>query len=547
MGIVADLDPRDLAVVIPTRDRPSMLSRTVEALARQTATGFETVVVVDGTDQDVPDLPGARVVVRDQGGPGAARNTGSRATDRHLVLFLGDDMVPDAGLVERHLDTHRRNPEAHVAVLGEIRTHPEVPRDRIMRWLEWSDSQFAFTGIAGDEAGYGRFYSSNLSLKRGFFLDAGGFDEDFLFDYEDLDCGRRLHDRGMRLLYEPAAVARHLHHYDWAAVERRYHSRALGERLMATKHPWFTPYFLARIRDAEAHPRISALWPAIADHVPAAAGALRSAVRRRADRWYHRRLAPVFLNAWEAERELEELRAYLGGRYDHGRLVHHREEVEREEAAAPDEAAFYRTSEAYLYDLTAFAMSGTKFHYLADLRRHVPIGSSVLDYGCGIGSDGLRLLDAGYRAAFADFDNPSTRYLRWRLRERGADAPVFDLDAEVPGGFDAAFSFDVIEHVDDPFAFLDELERRAAIVVVNFLDADPDDPHVHRPLPVRRLLDHATRRGLLRYRIYHGRSHLVVYRSSARGAAGRLGVGDRARSHLQRQLGVARRRATSPR
>src|SRR5256885_11226080 len=90
--------------------------------------------------------------------------------------------------------------------------------------------------------------------------------------------------------------------------------------------------------------------------------------RRRADRWYHRRLAPVFLNAWEAERELEELRAYLGDRYDHSRLVHHREEVEREEAAASDEGAFYRTSEAYLYDLTAFAMSGTKLHYLADLR-----------------------------------------------------------------------------------------------------------------------------------------------------------------------------------
>jgi SAM-dependent methyltransferase len=192
-------------------------------------------------------------------------------------------------------------------------------------------------------------------------------------------------------------------------------------------------------------------------------------------------------------------------------------------------------------------MSGTKFHYLADLRRHVPQGSDVLDYGCGIGSDGLRLLDAGYRVAFADFDNPSTRYLRWRLHERGADARVFDLDADVPDGFDAAFSFDVIEHVDDPFAFLDELERRAAIVVVNFLDPDPDDPHVHRPLPVGRLLDHATRRGLLRYRLYHGRSHLVVYRSNAQGAIGRLGFGDRVRSQLQRQLGVARRRATSPR
>src|SRR5437588_1214198 len=164
MGTVSDLAPRDLAVVIPTRDRPSVLPRTLDALARRTATGFETVVVVDGTDQDVPDLPGARVVVREQGGPGAARNTGSCATDRHLVLFLGDDMVPDPGLVERHLDTHRRNPEAHVAVLGEIRTHPEVPRDRIMRWLEWSASQFAFSDSAGEEACYGLLTTSTLQI-----------------------------------------------------------------------------------------------------------------------------------------------------------------------------------------------------------------------------------------------------------------------------------------------------------------------------------------------------------------------------------------------
>ena len=426
-------------------------------------------------------------------------------------------------------------------MLGGIRTHPQVPRDRITRWLEWSDSQFAYTGIAVEDAGYGRFYSSNVSLKREFFLESGGFDEDFIFDYEDLDCGRRLHDRGMRLIYEPAAVTSHLHHYDWPAVERRYRSRALGERLMATKHPWFTPYFLGRIRDAESRARVSPVWAAIVDRIPATARRLRGIARRRADRWYHRKLAPVFLNAWEAERELEELRAYLGDRYDHRRLVHYREEIEREEAAASDKATFYRTSEAYLYDLTAFAMSGTKFHYLADLRRHVPRGSYVLDYGCGIGSDGLRLLDAGYRVAFADFDNPSTRYLRWRLRQRGSDAPVFDLDGDVPGGFDAAFAFDVIEHVEDPFAFLEELERRAAVVVVNFLEHDPEDTHLHRPLPVGALLDHATRRGVLRYRFYHGRSHVVVYRS--RGGGVRSAVGSR----VQRQIGIARRRATSAR
>ena len=109
-------------------------------------------------------------------------------------------------------------------------------------------------------------------------------------------------------------------------------------------------------------------------------------------------------------------------------------------------------------------MSETKLPYLRLITRHLPPGTSVLDYGCGIGSDGLILLEAGYRVEFADFDNPSAAYLRWRLDRRGLDAPVHDLDREVPGGFDLAYALDVIEHVDDPFAFCAELERRARLV-----------------------------------------------------------------------------------
>jgi hypothetical protein len=160
----------------------------------------------------------------------------------------------------------------------------------------------------------------------------------------------------------------------------------------------------------------------------------------------------------------------------------------------------------------------------------------VLDYGCGIGSDGLRLLEGGYRVSFADYENPSTRYLRWRLEHRKLSADVHDLDAGVPEGFDAAYAFDVIEHVDDPFAFLAELEARAAIVVVNLLDAVPGETALHRPLPIRAILAHATGRGLLHYRRYHGRSHLLAYRSTSAG-----GRRARLRSLAELARGSARR------
>jgi SAM-dependent methyltransferase len=233
----------------------------------------------------------------------------------------------------------------------------------------------------------------------------------------------------------------------------------------------------------------------------------------------------------DPERELAELEEYLGDAYDEAHLRRWQEAVDEELARIGDEQALYRTSQMYLYNLTVFAMSRTKEPYLADLADLVPPGSRVLDYGCGIGSDGLLLLEAGYDVGFADFANPSTEYLRWRLRKRGLEAPIYDLDSAPPApGWDAVYAFDVIEHVEDPFAFLGELERLAKLVVVNFLEPVPDEPEVHHELPLGALLDHVSTRRIRRYRHYHGRSHLVMYEDRpgpriagrARIAAGRL-------------------------
>ena len=97
-------------------------------------------------------------------------------------------------------------------------------------------------------------------------------------------------------------------------------------------------------------------------------------------------------NAIDPERELAELKEYLGDDYDHERLQRYEEAVDEELALVGDEPTLYRTSQMYLYNLTAFAMSRTKEPYLSDLADLVPAGSRILDYGCGIGSDGLVLV-----------------------------------------------------------------------------------------------------------------------------------------------------------
>ena len=168
--------------------------------------------------------------------------------------------------------------------------------------------------------------------------------------------------------------------------------------------------------------------------------------------------------------EWQELKEYLGQDF-RPELCHQSTDlVAREFCRSPNEAEFYRTSAGYLYDLTGFSMRETKEPYRSLVRLLAPPGARLLDYGCGIGSDGLKFLNEGYEVSFADFQNPSTAYLQWRLRQRNSGAAVYDVE-QFPSEmhFDLAYSFDVLEHVADPYRFLERLEGVADYVAVNFI------------------------------------------------------------------------------
>jgi len=576
----------DLSVVIPTRDRAGVLARTIAALACQSVGGFELIVVLDGMDQDHrgvalalegPALavasPGppfrARVLRKPWGGPASARNAGAKQAEGRLLLFLGDDMIPEPDFVEWHLAMHNESlawvashgpsAGAPLVVIGGVRWHEEVSDLAITRWIEWSRSQFDFPDEACEDAGFGRFVSCNVSLPRDLFFAVGGFDEGFLYCYEDLDLAWRLSEKGARFAYEPAALASHLHRYDLNALESRWFAIGMGESQMAMRHPWFVPFFSQRIESApcgkaacderrrsrakawlelsrltdrakaalleagrrdigpRTNPRTggsAASATDLSEAVSAVASRATAWVRARADRACLAGLAGSFRRGWDAARELEELRSYLGDAFVPEMLAGHERAVEEELAIIGDEKTFYKSGRSYLYDLTAFAMSGTKVPYREVLARAVPPGAKLLDYGCGIGSDGLSLMEQGFNVSFADFASPSVAYLKWRLASRGLEAKVYDIERDhIPAGFDAVFAFDVLEHVDDPFLFLARLESLARLVVVNVLEQG-EHCTLHRHLPVEEILGHAKRAGLVSHHLFHGRSHLLVYEAS---------------------------------
>jgi GT2 family glycosyltransferase len=298
-----------LSIVIPTVDRHEILSRTLDRLRRQEADpdSFEVIVVVDAKDRapaEVADiaataLPGARVSVAERPGASAARNVGWRAAEGGLVLFIDDDVLAAPALVSEHLRSHRRHPETEVGILGRVSWANELRVTPFMRWLD-GGVQFDYERIDGTEAGWGRFYTANVSVKRGLLDQVGGFDEDRLpFGYEDLDIAYRMSQRGFRLLYDARAAAEHLHPMDVELWRRRMRRVAFAEREFVRLHPEIEPYFHRMLSQAASVPQARGRGIVLARWVPRWIPWLGPRVWTSVDLAYKQALAPDFLEAWD--------------------------------------------------------------------------------------------------------------------------------------------------------------------------------------------------------------------------------------------------------
>ncbi|HEY7834152.1 MAG TPA: glycosyltransferase [Ktedonobacterales bacterium] len=208
-----------ISIVMPTHNRGGQLARVLDGYAREakTAPPFEILICDDASTDDTPDRVQAyaatvhfpvRYLRQEKKGPAAARNIGARAATAPVILFTDDDCIPEPGIIQRHL-AHTTN---GVACVGQIVWHPDLEITPFMRFL-CPGVMFNFDGVTDrDNAPYDTFYTANASLTRFDFDCAGGFDEVFpAAAFEDTEMGYRLHQAGVRFVYEPGAVVLHLH------------------------------------------------------------------------------------------------------------------------------------------------------------------------------------------------------------------------------------------------------------------------------------------------------------------------------------------------
>jgi GT2 family glycosyltransferase len=300
-----------LSVVIPTLGNLAKLELALERLARHGDDRSEVIVASDALDPDpartasavcVGAPPGWRHVVASVAGASGARNAGWRATDAEIVLFLDDDILVDAGLVAAHRTAHALEPDERTCVIGAVRWASWIRVTPFMRWLDAGGLQFDYAGLRdGDDAGWGRMYTANLSVKRSLLDRLGGFDEvGFPYLYEDLDLGRRAFDGGgVVVRYRPGAAAEHdgaTTLEDWLGRVERL---AAAERAFVERYPDVPPHFFELFTAAAAAAPARGRGLRLTRVVPRRAPGLGARVWASAEASWAQTLAAPFLAAWE--------------------------------------------------------------------------------------------------------------------------------------------------------------------------------------------------------------------------------------------------------
>lgn len=236
----------DISVVVPTFNRRSLVKRTIASLFAQSypAAKYEVIAVVDGstdgTAEALRELSGPcrmQVIEQQNRGLAGARNTGARAAESDLLLFLDDDMFCVPELIEAHVEAQGKG--ARTIGFGGIFLSPESPPSLAAECFNRELGAFYLQKKLQQPADPDieiQCVFGNSSIPRSLLIEAGGFDERFRMR-EDLELGHRLFALNAQTRYVERAVAYQFYTKTSADLIRDSEAFAVADVFFARKHP----------------------------------------------------------------------------------------------------------------------------------------------------------------------------------------------------------------------------------------------------------------------------------------------------------------------
>ena len=121
-----------ISVVIPTKNRSTLLAQALDCVESQTLSRdhYEVIVIdndsCDDTravlEQKYKTYSNLKFGFQEKPGAAATRNAGLRLAKGDLILFIDDDVQAEPGLLQAHLDCQRKH--ANTSVIGAVTPVP---------------------------------------------------------------------------------------------------------------------------------------------------------------------------------------------------------------------------------------------------------------------------------------------------------------------------------------------------------------------------------------------------------------------------------------
>ena len=224
------------SIIVPVYNRPDEVDELLQSLTEQELKDFEVVIVEDGSQKpckDVcdkfADILDLHYYVKENGGPGQARNYGAeRARGEWLIILDSDVVLPKGYLkaVEEGVSTplpHREGQGggSFAAFGGPDASHPS----------------FTPGGIRGGKAKLDKFYprSFNMGIRRDVYLQLGGFSK--MRFGEDIDFSYRIVEAGYRPQLFPEAWVWHKRRTDFRKFFRQVYNSGIARINLEKRHP----------------------------------------------------------------------------------------------------------------------------------------------------------------------------------------------------------------------------------------------------------------------------------------------------------------------
>jgi len=175
-----------VSIIIPLYNKEQFVRRTIESVLMQTFGDFEVVVVDDGSTDNGAKIVSCfedqriKLISQENAGPGAARNTGIRASCGQLLAFLDADDEWDRNFLELSIKNLHDHPDTVATIHGHYITEHRVSREQFYRDRGIAPGEWKMpVNITGKEAktAIDFMHSGAVLCKREAIEQCGGFYE----------------------------------------------------------------------------------------------------------------------------------------------------------------------------------------------------------------------------------------------------------------------------------------------------------------------------------------------------------------------------------